>query len=164
MTSTCQWWRIGGFFLGAVVVALADLATKVLSVRYVRELIELTDFLSLTVVRNPGVAFGLGTGLPPAVLLVVTIAVAILLVWLVIAGQLESLSAAALVLGGALANIVDRAGDGSVVDVVDVGWWPTFNLADVTIVSGEALMFIHSFRADDTSYKTPSKAKARDGG
>lgn len=136
------------FGVGAVGVALVDLAAKAAAVRYLDEPIEVTGFLSLTVVRNPGIAFGLGTGLSTPILLALTIAVALLLVWLVVRGQLENRFAAALILGGAVANIVDRAADGSVVDVIDVGWWPTFNLADVAIVCGVGLIFLQSLRAD----------------
>ena len=138
-----------GTALGAAIVALLDLASKAAAVRYIDESVELTGFLSLTVVRNPGVAFGLGTALPTPLLLGVTIGVALLLGWLVVTDQLPQRSAGALVLGGAIANIVDRAGDGSVVDVIDVGWWPSFNLADVAIVTGVGLMLLQSFGAGD---------------
>lgn len=134
---------------GAGVVALLDLASKAAAVRYIDAPVELTGFLSLTVVRNPGIAFGLGTGLPTPLLLGVTIGVALLLAWLVFTGQLQQRFVGSLILGGAVANIVDRAGDGSVVDVIDVGWWPTFNLADIAIVSGVGLMLLQSFRAGD---------------
>ena len=138
-----------GTALGAVIVALLDLASKAAAVRYIDESVELTGFLSLTVVRNPGVAFGLGSALPTWLLLGVTIGVALMLGWLIFSGQLQQPFATALILGGAVANIVDRAGDGSVVDVIDVGWWPTFNLADVAIVTGVGLMLLQSFRAGD---------------
>ena len=48
--------------------------------------------------------------------------------------------AIALQLGGALGNLVDRLRDGAVVDFLDVGWWPIFNLADSSIVVGMALL------------------------
>ena len=134
--------------MGAAIVALLDLASKAAAVRYIDDPAELTGFLSLTVVRNPGVAFGLGTELPTPLLLGITIGVALLLGWLVFIGQLQQRFAAALILGGAVANIADRAGDGSVVDVIDVGWWPTFNLADVAIVTGVGLMLLQSFRSE----------------
>ena len=44
-------------------------------------------------------------------------------------------SAGALV-GGAAGNAIDRLRRGLVVDFIDVGWWPAFNLADVAIVCG----------------------------
>ena len=39
-------------------------------------------------------------------------------------------------IGGALANVIDRAGDGEVTDFLHTGWWPTFNLADTFLVTG----------------------------
>ena len=52
------------------------------------------------------------------------------------------LPALALVLGGAIANVVDRAGDGVVTDYLHSGWFPTFNLADTAIVTGVALLVL----------------------
>ena len=44
-------------------------------------------------------------------------------------------------LGGALGNLIDRVRDGKVVDFLDVGPWPIFNLADSSIVVGMTLLF-----------------------
>jgi signal peptidase II len=43
-------------------------------------------------------------------------------------------------LGGALGNLVDRMIRGSVVDFVDIGFWPIFNVADLSIVLGVTLL------------------------
>lgn len=48
--------------------------------------------------------------------------------------------AISLQLGGALGNLVDRLRTGAVVDFIDVGRWPTFNLADSSIIIGMALL------------------------
>jgi signal peptidase II len=47
-------------------------------------------------------------------------------------------------LGGATSNLYDRLRRGAVIDFLDVGWWPVFNLADVAITLGAtiALCFI----------------------
>mgnify|MGYP003674118082 CR=1 FL=1 len=51
-----------------------------------------------------------------------------------------------LVAAGGLANAIDRLGDGAVTDYLDFGWralrWPTFNLADVFIFVGVALLLL----------------------
>jgi signal peptidase II len=39
-------------------------------------------------------------------------------------------------LGGAAGNMADRLRWGAVIDFIDLGWWPVFNLADVAIVAG----------------------------
>ena len=53
-----------------------------------------------------------------------------------------------LVLGGALGNVIDRLRIGAVVDYLDFHWqgwhWPAFNLADVFVVSGAALLILAS--------------------
>jgi signal peptidase II len=41
-----------------------------------------------------------------------------------------------LALGGAASNVLDRLRRGAVLDFVDLGWWPVFNLADVAITVG----------------------------
>ncbi|MBY4899247.1 signal peptidase II [Cupriavidus sp. AU9028] len=52
-----------------------------------------------------------------------------------------------LILGGALANMIDRVARGAVVDWIDVHWgphhWPAFNLADISITLGAALIVLH---------------------
>ena len=61
----------------------------------------------------------------------------------------------ALVIGGALGNIIDRATRsdglgffaGGVVDFIDLQWWPVFNVADAAIVIGAFLLVLVSMRA-----------------
>ena len=50
------------------------------------------------------------------------------------------------VLGGASANLIDRALNGHVTDYLHTGWWPTFNVADTCIVLG-ALTFAIGYAA-----------------
>jgi signal peptidase II len=49
---------------------------------------------------------------------------------------------AGLLLGGAASNAGDVWRHGAILDVVDLGWWPVFNLADAAIVSGAALLML----------------------
>ncbi|RRR69096.1 MAG: signal peptidase II [Candidatus Viridilinea halotolerans] len=53
-----------------------------------------------------------------------------------------------LILGGALGNIVDRVRLGYVVDFIQVGWWPIFNLADSLICVGAGLLMLQILRDD----------------
>ncbi len=46
-----------------------------------------------------------------------------------------------LALGGAAGNLLDIWRQHSVVDFIDIGWWPVFNFADVGIVAGLLLAF-----------------------
>jgi signal peptidase II len=45
-------------------------------------------------------------------------------------------AAAGLAFGGSAGNVIDRVRRGVVVDFIDLGWWPAFNLADAAIVVG----------------------------
>jgi signal peptidase II len=107
--------------------------------------------LALTLVLNPGLAFGLLGGVPDgwrwlvAALSLVALAVLARVALRVLpgggrAGQL----AIGLIFGGAVGNLVDRARFGAVVDFVDVHWrgwhWPAFNVADSAITLGVALL------------------------
>lgn len=105
---------------------------------------------NLTLGHNRGVSFGvldsahwLAPYLLSSVAVVLVVAV---LIWT--ARQKSKLVNAAGILfaSGGLANAIDRLGDGAVTDYLDFGWkalrWPTFNLADVFIFLGVALLFL----------------------
>jgi signal peptidase II len=67
-------------------------------------------------------------------------------------------AALVLVAGGAAGNLIDRVARGYVVDFVHVEHWPVFNLADVWLVVGAALLVIASMRA---STRGPMSARSR---
>lgn len=118
-------------------------------------------------VRNPGAAFSMATGMT---WLLTLIAAAVVIGVLRIGRTLRStLWAIGLggVLGGALGNLVDRLFrapgplQGHVVDFVSVGWWPVFNVADSSIVCGAILLVtltVFGFEPDGTRYKDKDKA------
>jgi len=100
------------------------------------------DLVRFTYVRNSGVAFGLGAGLPfPYYLFSIAAVLAILVLFA--RGRVHGTArrlALALILGGALGNLVDRLSTGLVVDFIDIGvgrWhWPVFNVADSAVSIG----------------------------
>ena len=110
-------------------------------------------FLALTLVLNPGLAFGLLGSVPArwrwvAVLLSVVALVILVRVAVRVlprGGWLDH-GAIGLIFGGAVGNLIDRARFGAVVDFVDVsyrGWhWPAFNVADSAITVGVALLAV----------------------
>ena len=71
--------------------------------------------------------------------LAITIAVSVAVVLVVAREHLPSATGAALIAGGAIGNVADRAIGGTVVDFIDLGWWPSFNLADVYLTVGVVL-------------------------
>lgn len=132
----------------AASAAVADWATKLLaSVALDDRSIALGSVMTLRLSHNPGVAFSLGDHLPGIVVMGVTAVVTVLVAVAAVRGSLAPPVVAGLVLGGAVANLVDRAVGGTVVDFVDLGWWPSFNLADVWITVGVALLALQSWRA-----------------
>jgi signal peptidase II len=54
-------------------------------------------------------------------------------------------------LGGAAGNLIDRLHYGSVIDFIDIGFWPIFNLADLSIVVGVGVLAYHLWREDQQS-------------
>jgi signal peptidase II len=65
----------------------------------------------------------------------------------VAAGPLLLRVGLALVLGGAVGNLIDRIRLGYVVDFIDLRWWPVFNAADSAVVIGVATLVLQSFLA-----------------
>lgn len=108
-------------------------------------------FLALTLVLNPGMAFGI-LGTVPAdwrwlvglLSLVALAALTVLAARLLPAGGRSAALALGLVFGGAVGNLIDRWRFGAVVDFVDVYWrayhWPAFNVADSAISVGVGLL------------------------
>ena len=112
------------------------------------------ELVRFTYVRNSGVAFGLGAGLPfPYYVFSIAAVLAILVLF--VRGNVHGWGrrlALALILGGALGNLVDRLTTGLVVDFIDVGWgrwhWPVFNVADSAVSVG-VVMFALSWPRRD---------------
>ena len=107
--------------------------------------------LSLQLGYNTGAAFSLGAGLPRGVIIVVTglitAGVAVFAWRSAVSASAVVLAGLASVLGGAAANLADRARDGRVTDYLHTGWFPTFNLADVAICAGVTLWVLQSSRS-----------------
>jgi signal peptidase II len=112
--------------------------------------VELVWTLRLKLTFNDGAAFSLGGGggwLLTLVGLVVIVGVARPVARL--PGRLAATALGA-VAGGAVGNLVDRiVRDGEVVDFIDLQWWPLFNVADMAICIGAALLVLVSMRHDD---------------
>ena len=93
--------------------------------------------------ENSGVAFGfLGGGGALVVVLTVAVLLAVLVwVWRQ-PGRPGLWLAAGLLAGGAVGNLIDRARLGAVTDFIDPPAWPAFNLADVAITVGVAVLVL----------------------
>lgn len=133
----------------AVAVAVMDWVTKAFATFALEDApVEVGSLITLRLSHNPGVAFGLGDRLPGPLLIALTAAVTAVLAVAAVRGMFPSPVAAGLVLGGAVANLVDRVLGGTVVDFVDLGWWPSFNGADIALSIGCGLLVLSSLRAE----------------
>jgi signal peptidase II len=141
------------FWSVAVVIVTVDVITKALAVyalfpqRIPHEILGAT--LRLTLVYNPGAAFGLHLGAYSRwIFMVLTVGALFILGRLYRAtrdGDLLRTLAIAMVCGGALGNLIDRIhSSAGVVDFIDVGIgdmrWPTFNVADMAVSIGAFLL------------------------
>lgn len=142
--------------LVAFLVLAADQASKwwVLNVLHLPEVgqIVLLPILSLTMVWNRGVTFGLLNsfgGWSSLALAAVALAVVVALgVWLRRAESRVVAVALGAIAGGAIGNVIDRLRFGAVVDFIHAhagGWsWYVFNVADAAIVCGVAALVLES--------------------
>jgi signal peptidase II len=106
-------------------------------------------FFNIVLVKNEGVTFGLLSGsVAPIILIFASITVIIFAIMLVKDNRYCMLPMA-LVIGGAVGNIIDRIRFGGVIDFLDFhicGYhWPAFNIADSAIVIGVCILFIMSY-------------------
>jgi signal peptidase II len=132
-------------------VMLADQITKQLVVRHLgyTDVWPLLPFFSLTHLHNTGAAFSILSGAPRLFFIVLGIGVSVGILWWLRQnprGQTLFAAALALILGGALGNVIDRATRGFVVDFLDFYWsrhhFPAFNVADMAITAGAGLMIL----------------------
>ncbi len=132
--------------LVAVAAVIADQVTK----WFVSNRLELYQEahiagpFSIQHVHNSGIAFGLFANSTSVVILLTVVAITALLLYFGRSGEGRPVLsvAVALILGGSVANLVDRVRLGYVTDFLHVEYWPAFNLADSFIVVGVGLLFV----------------------
>ncbi len=143
------------FVFGLVVIAVVfvvDQWTKQLAIDGLsnpHRVIEVTPFMNFLLAWNSGVSFGLFQGQAPWVMIAATAAITIgFLIWMWRTRDRLLGVALALVIGGAVGNLVDRLRHGAVTDFIDMhvaGYhWPVFNIADSAITIGAVLLLIDS--------------------
>jgi signal peptidase II len=113
----------------------------------------ISGVLTLRYVENPGMAFNLERMLPERVRRPILLLAGFLFVPVIIlalrrrSSSLVELGGIALLIGGAAGNHYDRVFRGHVVDFIHVTHWPVFNVADMALVAGAALVVIAAWRA-----------------
>lgn len=141
------------FWCAAFGILAADVVTKYLAhtrlqpSHFPRELVG--DWVRLTLLYNPGAAFGLQVGLYSRWVFMALTVAALIVLWRLYRDTAPQYShralALGLVVGGAVGNLVNRIWvPAGVVDWIDVGIgtrrWPAFNVADIGISIGAALL------------------------
>jgi len=144
------------FLAATFLVILLDQATKawiISTMRLYDSFVVIGGFFNITHVRNPGAAFGFLAAAPPmfryTFFIVVTVAAILLILHYLRISRIEApslVSALALILAGAVGNLIDRVRFGEVVDFLDVYivsyHWPAFNVADSAITVGAAILIV----------------------
>lgn len=139
-TGTRAWVYAG--VLAGLVVALDQVAKAIIEDQLVPgQDVDVAGPVGLTLSHNKGVAFGLAGG-GGVLLLAFTLGALALIVYL-FAQEPQRPGmwvAVGLLAGGAIGNLVDRIRAGEVTDFIAVGAWPPFNVADVSITLGVAVL------------------------
>jgi signal peptidase II len=138
----------------AAAIFVADQITKYVVLGHLRPGVPVPvvdGVFSLTLVMNPGLAFGMLGDIPESLRWMVgllslgaLVLLAVLAVRVLPGGGRWARAALGLVVGGAAGNLVDRVRFGAVVDFLDFYWrayhWPAFNVADSAISVGVTLL------------------------
>ena len=134
------------FVVGGILLVLVDQGTKLLAMERLQPGKSLAlpgHLIYLTLVHNPGAAFGILAHATP--LLVLLTCSVLTVVWFnrrKLARQpLLFKLGVTLGLAGAVGNLIDRLRLGYVIDFIDMRFWPVFNVADMSIVAGVFLLF-----------------------
>ena len=144
----------------ALLVILLDQMTKawiLASLRLHEGFAVIGGLFNIVHVRNPGAAFGFLAGTPPlfryVFFIAVTVAAILLIFHYLRVSRIQESSlilALALILAGAVGNLIDRVRFGEVVDFLDVyvgsHHWPAFNVADSAISVGAAILVLALLR------------------
>jgi signal peptidase II len=142
----------------SLAVILLDQATKFLVTRFFElyERVEVLPVLDFTLLHNTGAAFSIlanASGWQRMFFVTLGIAVSLALVvwlWRLPRGERLLPISLALIVGGAVGNVIDRIAHGYVVDFIHAHWgaayFPAFNIADSAITIGAVLLMLDAFR------------------
>ena len=144
------------WILVSVILALADQLTKywvISSIPYNNTKEVLPGLFNFVYVKNTGAAFSILSG-RTSVLGIVSMVVCVFVIWYLVKKKPKSallLTSLGMILGGALGNLADRILRGYVVDFIELDFisFPVFNVADIAITVGAALLMIYVIFFDD---------------
>jgi len=136
-------------FLLSLIVVVLDQSTKFIAALKLPpggSIPLIKGVFHLTLLRNKGMAFGLFPEQVNILLILSFFAVPALLTLLIIFSRRIKTGLVkfglALILGGAIGNLIDRLRYGEITDFLDFRIWPVFNLADTAITVGAILLVL----------------------
>jgi signal peptidase II len=126
----------------------------------------LAKIFQFTFVTNTGAAFGMFPQLGGIFMVIAVVVIASIVafyhhlpaynIWVQVSLGLQ--------LGGALGNLVDRITRGYVVDFVDIGFWPIFNVADLSIVLGVTILAYYLWSEENSLEQVDKMPNLSEGG
>ncbi|MDD4911199.1 MAG: signal peptidase II [Sideroxydans sp.] len=141
--------------ISLIVIVLDQLSKLAITQHFVYgETLAVTSFFNLSLQHNPGAAFSFlsdAGGMQRWLFTVIALVASAWMFWMIRKHQAEKVLsfALALIMGGAIGNVIDRAAYGYVIDFLDFYWggyhFATFNLADSAITCGAALLILDGF-------------------
>jgi len=133
------------FFITTLILTIIDQAVKII-------ITTTTPTINLLILRvhhvtNTGASFGILTGNNNLLIWLSIIALGAFMLWY---EKLPRATTPWIIItgGGILSNLIDRVLRGHVVDYLDLGWWPVFNIADSMIVIGIGMIIITLIREE----------------
>ena len=164
--------RAGGRYVApltiwvAVAVVIVDQLAKWWAVRTLDDRdIDVFWTLRFNLSYNTGMAFSRGQDWGPLIGVVALVIVVVLLLSVKRGSSRLSEVTVGLIIGGAVGNIIDRLIRepywlrGGVVDFIDFQWFPIFNIADMAITIGGALLILTSYLGSRRAHATPATTK-----
>lgn len=139
--------KVGGAVLAliilGIIIVFADQFSKHLVETYLylgQSIPIISDIVNITLLRNPGALFGF---MPDGrwifiVITIISLAIMVLLMIEIPRGKIYMRVGMTLIMAGALGNLIDRVRFGYVIDFIDFGFWPVFNIADTALIVGAA--------------------------
>ena len=138
--------------LFAAAAAALDQLTKLLAKTYLmgKTLVLIPGWLQLHFITNDGMALSLLSG-KRWLFVILTIVYFSIVIWAVAKKYIykkPELWCIAAITGGAVGNLIDRIATGQVVDMICVPWFSTFNVADMFITVGAAILVVYILLKD----------------
>ena len=129
------------------IIIVLDQLTKFFASSLTNAIQIIPKVVSFNLTTNTGAGFGIFSGYN-AILLFLSLIIlgAILYYYDKIPDKKYIYVSVALIIGGAIGNIIDRIAHGRVIDFIDFAYWPAFNVADSAITIGAILVVIYYFK------------------